>query len=206
MRPGQNSLVILTALEEMAVQLSQQLFSMAPDQALLQVLSILPGSEYEVEKRTYSTGQRLDRDQVLFMIRTRYDNLQRQRNKGGGRRNAGHAFIADVGSSGKARARSTSRGARNRGGRGRGGRGGRGGNRGEKGCKNKYYMTKRQTSTPATETSTAVEEATQGATVIARSPTKRCDAPDRCVAFTMHQASFFTSLVNGVQMRSLGRW
>ena len=74
---------------------------MALDQALLQLLSILPDSEFEVEKRTCSTGQRLDRDQVLLMIRTRYDNLQRQRNKRGGREDAGHAFVADVGSSGK---------------------------------------------------------------------------------------------------------
>ena len=35
-----------------------------------------------MEKRTGSIGQRLDRDQVLLMIRTSYDNLQRQRNKG----------------------------------------------------------------------------------------------------------------------------
>ena len=35
MRPGPNPLVILTALEEMATQLSRQIFSMAPDQALL---------------------------------------------------------------------------------------------------------------------------------------------------------------------------
>ena len=99
----------------------------------------------------------------------------------------------------------------------------------------------------ATETSTMVKEATQGATVVARSATKRCDAPDRCVAFAgnrvirgkyvptsspssparltrvaatvtgvsadksrapssaMHHASFSTSLVKGVEMRSLGR-
>ena len=116
----------------MAAQLFQQFFSRVPDQALLQFLTILPDSEYEVEKRTCSTGQRLDRDQVLLMIRTRYDNLQRQRNKGGGRRDAGHAFIADAGSFGNPRRRSTPRGARNRGGRGRGGRGGRGANGGEK--------------------------------------------------------------------------
>ena len=85
-----------------------------------------------MEKRTCSTGQRLDRDQVLLMIRTRYDNLQRQRNKGGGPRDAGRVFIVDAGSSGKHGGRSTPRGARNRGGRGRGGRGGRGGNGGEK--------------------------------------------------------------------------
>ena len=92
MRPDQNPLVILTALEEMAAQLSRQNFPMAPDEALLQFLTILPGSEYEVKKLTCSTRQRLDRDQVLLMIRTRYGNLQCQRNKGGGRRDAGHAF------------------------------------------------------------------------------------------------------------------
>ena len=132
MRPDQNPLVILTAPEEMAAQLSQQNFPMAPDQALLQILSILPDLEYEVEKRTCTTGQRLDRNQVLLKNRTRYDNLQHQRNKEGRRRDAGHAFIADAGSFGKTGGRSTPRGARNRGGRGRGGRGGRGGNGGEK--------------------------------------------------------------------------
>ena len=76
-RPGHNSLVILTALEEMAAQLSLQNFPMAPDEAQ-QLLTILPDSEYEVENRTCSTGQRLDRDQVLLMNRTRYDSLQRQ--------------------------------------------------------------------------------------------------------------------------------
>ena len=141
MRSGQNPLVILTALEEMAAQLSQQNFPMAPDQAILQFLTILPDSEYEVEKRTCSTGQRLDRDQVLLMIRTRYDNLQPQRNKEGGRRDAGHAFIADAGSSGKPGGRSTPRGARNRGGRDRGGRGSRGGNGGEKGGEKKDGQT-----------------------------------------------------------------
>ena len=47
--PGQNSLVFLTALEEMAARLSQQNFPMTPDQALLQYLSILLNSEYKVE-------------------------------------------------------------------------------------------------------------------------------------------------------------
>ena len=163
MRPGQNPPVILTALEEMAAQLSQLNFPMAPDQTLHQFLSIWLDSEYEVEKHTCSTGQRLDRDQVLLMIRTRYDNLQRRRNNGGERRDAGHAFIADAGSSGKTGGRSTPRGARNR--------------------VAKRRMVKRQTSMPATETSTAVKEATQGATVVARSATKRWDAPDRCLAF-----------------------
>ena len=85
-----------------------------------------------MEKRTCSTGQRLDRDQVMLVICTRYDNFQRQQNKGGGLRDVGHTFIADAGSSGKTGSRSTPRGARNRGGRGRGGRGGRGENGGEK--------------------------------------------------------------------------
>ena len=141
MRPGQNPVVILTAFEEMAAQLSQQNFPMAPDQALLQFLSILLDSEYEVEKRTCSTGQRLYRDQVLLMFRTRYDNLQRQRNKGDGRRDADRDFIADAGSSGETENLSTQRGARSRGGRGRGGRGSRGGNGGEKGCKKKDGQT-----------------------------------------------------------------
>ncbi|CAN0023551.1 unnamed protein product, partial [Ascophyllum nodosum] len=110
MRPDQNPLVILTAPEEMAAQLSQQNFPMAPDQALLQILSILPDLEYEVEKRTCTTGQRLDRNQVLLKNRTRYDNLQHQRNKEGRRRDAGHAFIADAGSFGKTGGRSTPRG------------------------------------------------------------------------------------------------
>ena len=75
------------------------------------------------------------------MIRTRYDNLQRQRNKGGGRKDTGHAFIADAGSSGKTGGRSAPRGARNCGGRDRGGRGGRGGNGGEKGDEKKECQT-----------------------------------------------------------------
>ena len=194
-----------------------------------------------MEKRTCCTGQRPDRGQVLLMIRTRYDNLQRQRNKGGGRRDAGHAFNADAGSSGKTGGQSTPRGARNRGGWGRGGRGGRGRNGREKGGEKK--MVKRPTSKPGTETSTAVKGATQGTAAVASSATNWCDAPGRCVVFAakrairrkyaptsspsspaklprvaatvtgfsaeksrmpssaMHQASFSTSLVNGVHMR-----
>ena len=57
-----------------------------------------------MEKRTCSTGQRLDRDQVPLTICTRYDNLQRQRNKEGGRTDAVHVFIADAGSFGKTKA------------------------------------------------------------------------------------------------------
>ena len=52
----------------------------------------------------------------------------------------------------------------------------------------KKRMAKRQKSMRATEASTAVREATQGATVVARSATKRCDAPDRCVAFAAERA------------------
>ena len=160
----------------MAAQLSQQNFSMAPDQAFLQFLPILPDSEYKVEKRTCSTGQRLDRDQVLLMVRTRYDNLQRQRNKGGGRRDVGHAFTADAGSS--AGGRSTPGAEVGV---------GAGAETEEKKVATKR-MTKQQTSMPAKETSTAVREATQGATVVIRPATKRCNTPDRCVAFAAERA------------------
>ena len=60
---------------------------------------------------------------------------------------------------------------------------GAGGETGEKKVAKKKRIAKRQTSMPATETSTAVKEATQGATVVSRLATRRCDAPDRCVAF-----------------------
>jgi hypothetical protein len=121
MKPGQNPLVALTALEEMAAQLSQQHFSMAPNQPLIQFLSILPESEYEVEKRTFCNGLQPDREQVLMAIRSRYENLQRQRKKGGGRKDAGHAFVADAG--GRHGGKNSPPSARGRGkGRGRGGR------------------------------------------------------------------------------------
>ena len=107
----------------------------------------------------------------------------------------------------------------------------------------KRRMAKRQTSMPATETSTARKEVTQDEAVVVRPAIKRCDALDRCVAFAaerairtfaptsspflpakltraaafsaeksrtpssvMHQASFSTILVKGVQMRLHGRW
>ena len=60
-KPGQNLMFVLFTLEEIAAQLMQQDFSMAPNQALIQSLSILPDSEYEIEKRTFSNGQHLDR-------------------------------------------------------------------------------------------------------------------------------------------------
>ena len=97
MKPGQNPLVALTALEEMASQLSQQIFYMAPNQSLIQFLSILPEPEYEVEKRTFCNKLQPDTKQVLMAIRSRYENLERQRKKGGGRKDAGHAFVADAG-------------------------------------------------------------------------------------------------------------
>ena len=127
MKPGQNPLFALTAaLKEMASQLLQQNFSMAPNQSLIQFLSILPESEYEVEKRTFCNGLQLDREQVLMAIRSRFENLQRQRKKGGGRKDAGHAFVADAGGrlGGKYYSSSSARGrGKGREGRGRRGRG-----------------------------------------------------------------------------------
>ena len=125
MKPGQNPLVALTALEEMASQLSQQKISMAPNQSLIQFLSILPESKYEVEKRTFCNGLQPDREQVLMAIRSRYESLQRQRRKGGGRKDAGHAFVANAGGrhGGKNHSSSSIRGrGKGREGRGRGGR------------------------------------------------------------------------------------
>ena len=50
MKPGQNPLVVLTTVEEMASQLSQQNFHMAPNQSLIQFLSILPNSSMKLRK------------------------------------------------------------------------------------------------------------------------------------------------------------
>ena len=162
-------------------------FSNAPlDQAVLQFMSILPDSEYEVEKRTCSTGQRLDRDQVLLMIRTRYDNLQRQRNKGGGRMMLVTLFLLMLEVPGRPGAvvprealKIVGVGAEVAVGA-------------EVGTEEKRVAKKRMVKQPtamlATETPTAVKETTQGATVVARSATKRCDAPDRCVAFAAERA------------------
>ena len=124
MKPGQNTLVALTALEEMASQLSQQNFSMAPYQSLIQFLSILPESEYEVEKRTFCNGLQPDREQVLRAVCSRFEILQRQGKKGGGRKDAGHAYVADAGGwlGGKHCSSSSARGRKGREGRGRGGR------------------------------------------------------------------------------------
>ena len=41
---------VLSILEEMAAQLMQQIFAMATNQAIIESLSILPDSEYEIEK------------------------------------------------------------------------------------------------------------------------------------------------------------
>ena len=56
-------------------------------------------------------------------IRPRFENLQRQRKKGGGRKDAGHAFVADAGGRLSGKYYSSSRGrGKGREGRGRGGR------------------------------------------------------------------------------------
>ena len=81
----------------MASQLSQQDFSMATNQSLIQFLSILPESKYEVRKRPFCNGLQLDREQALMAVRSRFENMQRQRQKGGGRKDAGHVFGADAG-------------------------------------------------------------------------------------------------------------
>ena len=57
---------ILTTLEEMAAQLMQQIFAMAPNQAIIESFSILPDSEYENGKRTFSNGLRPDHEQVSW--------------------------------------------------------------------------------------------------------------------------------------------
>lgn len=122
MKSGQNHLNALTDLEEIAAQLSQHNFCMILDQLLIQFLSIL----FEgAEKRTFCNRKKLDRKQVLLAIRSRYENLQRERGKGGGRKDAGRAVMADAGgrSDGK---RYSPLGARGHGkGRGDNGRGGR---------------------------------------------------------------------------------
>ena len=125
MKPGQNLLVALTALEEMASQISQQNFSMAPNQSLTQFLSILPESAYEVEKKTFCNGLQPDREHVLMAIRSRFENLKRQRKKGIGRKGARNAFVASAGgrlggkhySSSSARGRGKGRESHRRGGR-----------------------------------------------------------------------------------------
>ena len=78
MKPGQNPLVALTDLKEIAAQLSQQRFYMVPQQPLIQFLSILSEFEHEVEKPTFCNGRDLDREKILLAIRSRYENLQLQ--------------------------------------------------------------------------------------------------------------------------------
>ena len=158
---------------------------MAPDEALLQLLSILPDSEYEVEKRMCSTGQRLDRDQVLLMIPTRYDNLLSQRNKWVDEGMPVTLLLLMLEVPGTAvpceALEVMGVGAKvDVGGDARVENGGE--NDGEK------KMAKQPPTMLTTETSTALKEATQGVTVVARSGTKQCDAPDRCVAFAVERA------------------
>ena len=89
MKTGQNPLLGLTTLEVMAAQLMQQNFLITPEHALMQFLAILPDDENEVEKRTFTSGQKLNREQVLLAIRTRYEVLRRQKRKGATRKDAG---------------------------------------------------------------------------------------------------------------------
>lgn len=49
----------------MAAQLLQQNLLIAPEQALIQLLSILAGDKYEVEKRTFRNGRMLNRGRVF---------------------------------------------------------------------------------------------------------------------------------------------
>ena len=105
----------------MTSQLSQQNVSMAPNQPLIQFLSIPPQSEYEVKNKTFCIGLHPDRDQVLLAIRYRSENFQRhQHPKVGGRKDAGHAAVVDPGGrpGGKRYSASDARGRGN----GRGGR------------------------------------------------------------------------------------
>ena len=97
---------------------------MAPNQSLIQFLSIVPESEYGVEKKTLCNRLQPDREQVLMAICSQFENLQRQRKKGGERKDAGHAFVADTGAGhgGKNYSSSSARGR----GKGREGRGRRG--------------------------------------------------------------------------------
>ena len=52
----------------------------------------------------------------------------------------------------------------------------------------KKRMIKPPTEMVATKTSTALKKAMQGTFVAARSATKRCNAPDKCVAFAAERA------------------
>ena len=79
-----------------------------------------------MKKRTFRNGLRPDRERVLLTIRSRFENLQRQRRKSGGRKEAGYAFVAEAGErpGGKCHSSSGARGRwKGRGGRGRGGAG-----------------------------------------------------------------------------------
>ena len=96
-KPRQNPFVALTALEETTAQLSQQNCFMDQNQSLIQILSILPESEYQVENITFCNGLQPDREQILMTVLSRFENLQRQRKKGGGGEDAGHAFVVDAG-------------------------------------------------------------------------------------------------------------
>ena len=57
---------VLPTLEEMAAQPMQQIFAMPPNQAIIESLSILHDSEYEIEKRTFTNSLRPDHEQVSW--------------------------------------------------------------------------------------------------------------------------------------------
>ena len=107
---------------------------------MIQFLSILPESKYEVEKRTFCNGLQPDREPVPMAIHSRSENLQRQRKKGGERKDAVHAFVADAGGR-LGRKHCFSSSARSRG-KGREGRG-RGGRRSHKDVERRKNSTRR---------------------------------------------------------------
>ena len=179
-----NSLAILVVLEEMTAHLSQRIFAVAPDQALLQLLSILPDFVCKVEKRmSSSTGQRLNRDQVLLMIRTQaiISNVNERSGEEGGILGTLLLPILEIPGSltGNVTPREVLKGV----GVGRKADvvAGIGETMQEKWLTTKKKMDKLQAAMMATKNPTALEEATRSATVVARSATKRRDAPYRFV-------------------------
>ena len=85
MKSEQIPLVALTALEKMTSQLLQQNISMAPNQSLIQFLSILPESEYEVEKELSATdlSRTENRSSWRFVPDSRTCNVSAKRLEGG---------------------------------------------------------------------------------------------------------------------------
>ena len=65
---------------------------MAPNQPLIVFFCILLEHGYEVENMTFCNRLQPDPEQVLLAICSRFENLESRRKRGGGRKNAGHAF------------------------------------------------------------------------------------------------------------------